>query len=434
MKGKGKLIYIVPLCALLIIGWTLVLKEVTGRPAKYNALLADAQYQEDVNVFKRAVVDYAECLKIYDKDINIHLKMANDLLKINNPSDFISKCNGIIELFPKDERAYILEANYYLKQNQFTQLINVLKQAKQNVPSSKTIQQLYDDNAFRFDYLMGKYDEALPFDSGYSAVKVGNKWGFAQMNGDLCLKPEFDYAASFLTNNLAAVKLNGEYYFIDTMGDRALATKEKYEALFSFSQGLAPAAQNGKYGYVQSDFKKGNFQWDYASNYLDSIAAVKKDGKWGLIDLNGKFITGLDYDDIKLDKDNLSFVNGVAFAKQNGKYVMLNSKGDKIGSTSFDDAKVFFSKEYAAVKVGDKWGYVNEKGEIKINPQFEDAQSFSIGLGAVKVNGKWGYINYNGKIVIDCQFNDAMPFSNKGIAVVKDSDKYRFIQLYSYKD
>lgn len=412
----------------------MVLKEVIGRPVKYKALLADAQYQEEVNVFKRAAADYAEGLKIYDKDINIHLKMADALLKSEDTSAYISKCKEIIKLFPRDERAYVLAADYYLKQSNFKQLIDLLREAKANVPSSKTIQQLYDENAFKFNYLMGKYDDALPFVNGYSVVKVGDKWGFAQVNGDLCIKPVFDYAASFLSNNMAAVMSNGEYYFIDTSGERTLASKEEFEALSSFTQGVAPAAKDGKYGYIQLNFKHGDMQWDYASNYLGDIAAVKKDDKWALINIEGKLVTGFDYEDIKLDEDNLCFVNKVAFAKKNGNYIMLNSKGKQIGSTSFNDVKVFFSNGYTAVKIEDKWGFVNEKGEIKIEPQFDDAQPFSIGLGAVKVDDKWGYIDSTGKMVINPQFLEAKPFSGKGIAIVNPGNCYRFIQLYLYKD
>lgn len=58
--------------------------------------------------------------------------------------------------------------------------------------------------------------------------------------------------------------------------------------------------------------------------------------------------------------------------------------------------------------------------EVIIDPQYEDAFSFSEGLAAVKKDGKWGYIDMEDSTVIPFQFDYAFSFS-KGLAVaVKD--------------
>ena len=51
-----------------------------------------------------------------------------------------------------------------------------------------------------------------------------------------------------------------------------------------------------------------------------------------------------------------------------------------------------------------KWGYINNKGEIKINPQFDNGGEFSEGLAAVVIGGNVGYIDETGKITINPQF------------------------------
>ena len=76
----------------------------------------------------------------------------------------------------------------------------------------------------------------------------------------------------------------------------------------------------------------------------------------------------------------------------------------------------------APVKIGGKVGYINPKGEIVINPQFDEAKNFSEGLARVNIGGrrnrfrrdgggKWGYINSKGKFVINPQFDEAWDFS-----------------------
>ena len=52
-----------------------------------------------------------------------------------------------------------------------------------------------------------------------------------------------------------------------------------------------------------------------------------------------------------------------------------------------------FHKGFACVRQGDKWGYINEKGEEVIPFIYEDTTYFHKDYVAVKKDGKWGFIN-----------------------------------------
>jgi serine/threonine-protein kinase len=88
------------------------------------------------------------------------------------------------------------------------------------------------------------------------------------------------------------------------------------------------------------------------------------------------------------------------------------------------------------VKIGDKWGYKDETGQIAIAPQFEKAGKFSpiytnghseaLGLAEVKVGAKYGYIDATGKIAIEPQFDKAGGFT-EGLAKVKIGDRSTLI-------
>lgn len=62
--------------------------------------------------------------------------------------------------------------------------------------------------------------------------------------------------------------------------------------------------------------------------------------------------------------------------------------------------------------------YVPGMEFVVIQPQFEQADSFSEGLARVKIGDKWGYIDKTGKLAIPAQLNEAEAFS-EGLALVR---------------
>jgi hypothetical protein len=85
---------------------------------------------------------------------------------------------------------------------------------------------------------------------------------------------------------------------------------------------------------------------------------------------------------------------------------------------------------YIAFSNGDKWGFINTEGIVVIEPQYEDAKSFSNGLAAVQVDGKWGYINAENKLVIRNQFVFADYMTQAGSCMIsEDEGSYKLLTL-----
>src|SRR5207249_1477743 len=96
---------------------------------------------------------------------------------------------------------------------------------------------------------------------------------------------------------------------------------------------------------------------------------------------------------------------------------------------------VAFHEGLAAVRLGDKWGYIDKQGMLVISPRFDRASMFAEGLAAVEIDrtgdrsavcqtddascvGKWGYIDKRGTLVIAAQFDAAEGF-REGLARVE---------------
>ncbi len=109
---------------------------------------------------------------------------------------------------------------------------------------------------------------------------------------------------------------------------------------------------------------------------------------------------------------------------KNGKYGFSNGLTTVI-QPQFDE--VFCFKDgLACVDVGEKFGYIDQKGEFVITPQYECAMSFSEGMAVFFEGEKCGYINKTGEVVIPAKYDAATAFEN-GRAKVKEAGKWQTI-------
>ena len=156
---------------------------------------------------------------------------------------------------------------------------------KMAVPFMKTPNYVYKDKAC---------NSIGPCTSGIYVTEINGLYGYKWKTMSGTIEPAFEQAKPFI-DSYAAVYKDDEWYFIDSAGDRVLATKDKIEELYSFSQGLAVARIDGKYGFVDKNFSKYMFEYEDATNFYYGVAALKKDGKWALINSSFEWLTGFEF-------------------------------------------------------------------------------------------------------------------------------------------
>lgn len=86
----------------------------------------------------------------------------------------------------------------------------------------------------------------------------------------------------------------------------------------------------------------------------------------------------------------------------------------------------YFSEGLATFYKNEKFGYIDESGNIVIEPQYKKAWYFSEGLAWVEIEGKYGYIDKSGKVVIDAQYDEAKNFKD-GSAKVQVNGQWKTI-------
>ena len=136
------------------------------------------------------------------------------------------------------------------------------------------------------------------------------------------------------------------------------------------------------------------------------------------------------------------FSEGLARIKYQGKFGFIDDKGLMRVSAIYDDARPF-SEGLAAVRIGSKWGYINANNEQKITFRYAQAENFFQGRASVKQLGKWGVIDKKGiqdknnipiipfEYDLPVRFEDTTQLApgEKALAAVSKNGKYEYITL-----
>ena len=83
-----------------------------------------------------------------------------------------------------------------------------------------------------------------------------------------------------------------------------------------------------------------------------------------------------------------------------GKWGYLDPQGEEITPCVYDAVSEFSKEGVAVVKVGEKRGLVNIKGEMLCEPIYDRITPFVDGYAAVILDGKCGYVHKCGECVI----------------------------------
>lgn len=233
----------------------------------------------------------------------------------------------------------------------------------------------------------------------------------------------FDEAYPF-SEDLACVKINGRYGYIDKTGE--VVIKPKYDTIGYFHSGFSLQIKNNLYGVID---KSGKviipFEYQELSTGTEKYIAARKNGKYGCIDFNNEviidFTSPMPIQLIDYSEDHTiaiiygeSMSQGIVDIKTGYKSPVIYSSIEPWSNIS----------NTVATYSGSKYGFINLDTQTEIEPQFLNSLSFNDNLAAATSdNVKYGYIDITGDYVIEPIYDEAYPFSD-GLAFVKTNDKF----------
>jgi hypothetical protein len=266
-------------------------------------------------------------------------------------------------------------------------------------------------------------------------VHHGQKWGYVDRTGKSIIAPQFDDEGDFFSG-LAKVRKDNKWGYINDAG--RMVIPDQFDDAGDFRDELAPVRVDRKWGFINLSGKfVASPQFQAAAEFSDGVALFEVWDTVGCDPINPEKRPALyTTENAPLRAFRLHGIASIATGgcfPSNARFGFIDKKGNVTIEPRFLAASNF-SEGLAAVraeKSSDKYGYIDRAGKVVIEPQFDQARSFSEGLAAVeiglraqdgrKVAGQWGFINREGKFEIPARFEEARPFS-EGLAEVRLQD------------
>ena len=266
---------------------------------------------------------------------------------------------------------------------------------------------------------------------------------YAGIQGYAAFTYEHSAVYGFSEGMLPVEGANGKWDVIDTTGKEVIPCK--YEYVGPFISGMAVVTDASlKSGYIDKTGKEyilDKYKWVHDFNSETGLAVVvNADGKEGLIDKSFKEIISCKYDGIDEFVDGLACVSVYDAGKDSTLYGYIDTTtGKEIVSCIHNNVYGFYEGYACVDKVSptdpNKWlsGFVDMTGTVVVPLQYDGANVAVAddGLAAVKVGEKWGFIRINKPDPITTASSWAMEGINaaisKGFVPEDIQDNYRSI-------
>lgn len=249
--------------------------------------------------------------------------------------------------------------------------------------------------------------------------RAGQKWGFCDSSKRIIIEPKYQLVERFTNQNLARVKLENKYGYINRAGQEIIDIKYDFGGYF-WSE-FTHVQLGTKVGIINNQGKIIVPVLYDAVRVQDHYFWIKLKGKWGLCDLNGKMLSKHSFDEI--ESSDMFDLTGV---KVNNKWGFVDRKGRMKIKAKFDQVTRFNKAGFCAVAINKKWGFINAKGKLIVVPVYSDASIFETNYFWVMNAGKWGKIDAKGKIEIPFEFDNINTLRG-GLIAVKKSGKWGYI-------
>ncbi len=260
---------------LLFGSWCIAIANGQGKDEVYSKYINKAEQYLSNEIYIDAIDCYKKAIAIYPDNLDNKLFLANIYKQAKMYNSFEKYCIDLSREYKKNEEIICLLGDYYIEAGKDEKAIEIYKLYLLEHKNSKMVAKKLEDlkSSFKIEY--NTYTYISSFHNGYAIFQKADKYGIMDEYGNEIIKAIYDYAEVFTmvdSLKLALVSKGGEFYYIDTNGDK---------------RRVADASdKNPNNNLEESTFSCG-------------LAPVSVDGKWGYKDVNGKIVISPQFNEAK---------------------------------------------------------------------------------------------------------------------------------------
>ena len=280
----------------------------------------------------------------------------------------------------------------------------------------------------------------------YKTVYTNGKWGVINSKGESVISPTYndmiiipDEAKNLFIcqenvdtdtekYNSIAINDKSEKQFTAYENIESIENIDKDGKLFFFDNTLK-VSKNGKYGLINFNGKEllaTEYETIEPIKFLKNSLITTKDGKKGLVDNSGNVIIENKFEEIEALTDK--YENGYIVKDNNGKYGVINYNKKQILECKYNEIKHVAGNDKYVVTEDNNLNLIDADGNILLINKFEDVISIDNENLIIKKGNSYGVMNTGGEIKIDTEY-ESLKYLFDGNYIAEKDSKYGIIDI-----
>lgn len=246
--------------------------------------------------------------------------------------------------------------------------------------------------------------KSLSVETAYFTVFSNNKWGVIDNEGNSVIAPEYD--------EMIIIPNKNEDIFICTYN--VDYNNSTYNTKVLDANNKEKFSQYNKIEPIENF--EGNNIW-----YENNVLKYEKDGKYGLINFEGKEILPPEYDAVYA----LNGIEKSIIIEQNGKKGLVNNTlGEIIIEAQYDEISSLtetYDNGYIVKNSEGKFGVIGADKKVVLEPKYDEISHVCGNeMYVVTETGVYKIIKQNGDTVLDSDFGKVVSINGENIVIEKD--------------
>ncbi len=388
---------------------------------------------------------------VIDEKGNIVIEAIYDELNIPNPSKPLFVCYSDYNETTGEYKTKVLnEKNEKILTNYEQVLPLMNEESTSNIPFEKTVLKYRENGKYGIIDFNGKiitkpiYEEieSLEYREGALKVRQNGKYGVINIKGKQIVKPQYDQieSDSYYTEGkdymeagfIVQIKTDEgyRYGYINKEGKEILQTNyneiNRITDIKDNEKVYLLVSRNGKNGILEN--KKILIPYEYEEieyNKINKLFIVQKDGKQGVISIEGKDILEAKYDYILCTQNKIT-------TKKDEIIQIYDKNGEKKQSNYENTIETSNENYIITIDNEEKFGVINKEGQVIIKNKYEYIEYAFENYFIITENGKVGVIDINNGLGIDFKYDIIQKVKDKNALQAIISSK-NTIEIYNNK-